>query len=248
MKISVVIATYNSGQTLKRCLDSIISQLGDDGEIIIVDGASKDNTMEIVKSYNEKIAYSISEPDKGVYDAWNKGIKHAKGKFITFVGSDDSMLPDTFLKYKKFFETNGEDYDLICGKHHFIDKNGCLLKDVGEPWDWNKLIYRKWHLSHPGMLNHRRCFERIGNFDINFHICADSDFLLRLGPNIKTGFINDFLVNMSAGGISDSLSAIKEAYLTRKKNKVLNPVINYFGYLRSLFIFVISHMIHRHHA
>lgn len=241
MKISVIIATYNSAKTLRRCIDSIVPQLGDDGELIIIDGNSKDETMDIVKSYGNMIAYSVSEPDKGVYDAWNKGIEAARGNWITFIGSDDAMLPCAFEEYKRFFETNGEDFDLICGKLHYVDsETGALIREVGEPWNWNKLIHRKWKLAHPGMLNNKRCFERIGNFDVQFKICADSDFLQRLGPSIKTGYIDEYLVNMSSGGISDSGEAIRESYLTRKKNRVISPFSNYYGYMKLLLRYRLS--------
>lgn len=233
-QVSIIIATYNSGKTIKRCLDSIVCQLGEKEELIIIDGNSTDNTMEIIRSYEEKIAYFISEKDLGVYDAWNKGIKVSKGEFITFIGSDDAMLPNTIEHYHEFFKNNGTDFDLVCGKLHFVDKNGKLLREVGEPWNWEKLIYRKWNVAHPGMLHNKRCFDRIGGFDIKFKICADSDFLQKLGKNIKTGFIDKYLVMMSAGGISDSVKAIKEGYESRKRNKVISNSSNLYGVAKLL--------------
>ncbi|MBR6989173.1 MAG: glycosyltransferase [Bacteroidaceae bacterium] len=235
MLISIIIATYNSGKTLSRCLDSILSQLDEDCETLIIDGGSKDETQNIVKLYGEKIAYFISEPDKGVYDAWNKGIKHARGKWITFIGSDDIMLPNTIKLYKSFFATHGEDYDLVSGKIHFVDKNGNVIRDFGEPWNWEKHIYRKLNLAHPGMLHNRRLFDRIGFFDLRYKICSDSDFLQRVGPEAKGGFINDYLVNMSQGGLSDGYAAMKEGYLSRKNNKCIPPFINILQHIRILF-------------
>lgn len=240
MLISIIIATYNASKTLKRCLESIIPQLTDDTELIIVDGGSKDNTNEIINEYVEKISVHISEPDKGVYDAWNKGIKKAHGNWIMFIGADDTLCPNAINIYKNYFHQNGEDFDIICGKLHFVNNKGNLLRDVGEPWNWDKLRKRKWNLAHPGMLHNKRIFESYGMFNIQYKICADSDMLQRLGPNIKAGFIDDFLVNMSEGGVSDSIMAIKEGFLIRKKNKTLPYIENLYGYIILLCKFRLS--------
>ena len=99
MYISIVIATYNAGKTLCNCLNSIVTQLTDDVELVIIDGGSRDNTNSIIESYGSQIAYHISEPDKGIYDAWNKGVKKAKGDWIMFVGADDVLLPEAIQTY-----------------------------------------------------------------------------------------------------------------------------------------------------
>ena len=98
--ISIIIATWNSEKTLKRCLDSIIPQLTKKIELLIVDGGSIDKTNDIIDSYGENISFHISEPDKGVYDAWNKAITHSSGKWITFLGSDDELMPDAIQNFE----------------------------------------------------------------------------------------------------------------------------------------------------
>lgn len=220
--ISIIIATWNSEKTLKRCLDSIVPQLTRNIELLIVDGSSIDKTNEIIDSYGENISFHISERDKGVYDAWNKAIKHSSGKWITFLGSDDELMPDTIKIYENFLEQNRDkEYDIICAKLYFMSNTGKILREVGEPWDWYKLTHRKWNYAHPGLLHNRKLFDKFGLFHLQYKICADTDFLQRIGPNIKAGFIDHFLVKMSAGGISDSFQAIKEGYLIRKNNKTL---------------------------
>lgn len=231
IRISIIVATYNSEKTLRRCIDSILPQLEPDGELLIIDGNSKDTTMEIVRSYGAKIAYSVSEPDRGVYDAWNKGIKKARGRWIAFVGSDDLMLPDAFSHYRSFFALYGEDFDLVCGKLYFINAEEEILRKVGEPWNWKKLAHRRLQFAHPGMLHNKRIFERIGTFDISYRICADSDFLQRLGPNSSGGFIDEYLVKMSQGGMSDGYAAIKEGFLSRKRNLCLPLWMNLSMYV-----------------
>lgn len=225
--ISIIIATWNSEKTLKRCLDSIVQQLTKNIELIIVDGGSIDKTNEIIDSYGENISFHMSEPDKGVYDAWNKAITHSSGKWITFLGSDDELMPNAIQTYERFFNENKNDeYDIVCAKLYFMSNTGKIIREVGEPWNWYKLTHRKWRYAHPGLLHNRKLFDKFGLFDLQYKICADTDFLQRIGPNIKAGFINQFLVKMSAGGISDSFRAIKEGYLIRKNNKTLSTFEN----------------------
>lgn len=230
-KLSIIIATFNASVTLRRCLESIVSQLTEECELLVIDGGSTDGTQAIIKEYKEYIAYTVSEKDFGVYDAWNKGIKVAKGEWIVFIGADDVLLPHAIDKYAAFLIEEGDDYDIICGKLHFVDKNGKVLRDVGEPWNWNKMTHRRLKFAHPGMLHNRRCFERIGFFDTKYKICADSDFLQRLGPNTKAAFINEFLVNMQEGGISDSFACIREGHAIRRKNKIVNNWSNNWDFL-----------------
>lgn len=233
MLVSIIVATYNSAKTLRRCLDSIVPQLGEDCELLVIDGGSKDGTVDIIEEYRGKISYTVSEPDKGVYDAWNKAIVKAKGQWITFIGSDDQMLQGTIDKYRSFLNENGDDYDLISAKLHYISKEGKLIKDVGEPFNWEKLVNVKLSFAHPGMLHNKTCFERFGLFDINYRICGDSDFLQRLGKDVKVGFIDDYLVNMTEGGLSDSTSVFKEGFQIRKKNHSMSRLKLYllFGKL-----------------
>lgn len=241
--ISIIIATYNAAKTLRRCLDSIVPQLTDETELILVDGGSQDDTNKIIDSYGEKVTVHISEPDKGIYDAWNKGVKVAKGRWIAFIGADDWLCEGSFSKYFNFIHTNGDNFDLICAKLYFVNSSKEIIKEKGEPWNWKKLIHRRWNLAHPGMLHNRECFERIGLFDIQYKICGDIDFLLRLGPNIKTGFIDDFIVYMSSGGVSDSFMALEEGYIIRKKNRILPLMINVFEYYKLIIILSIERFI-----
>ena len=229
-RITIIIATYNASQTLRRCLESVVCQLTDECELLVIDGGSTDGTQNIIEEFKDNISYTVSEPDEGVYDAWNKGIKASTGKWIAFIGADDVLLPYAIEHYMNFFKENGEGYDVICGKLHLVDEHGNILRDVGEPWNWAKMAHRTLKFAHPGMLHNRKCFERIGLFDTRYKICADSDFLQRLGSGTKAGYLDEFLVNMQKGGISDSLAALKEGYLTRKNNHVLNPIVNLYEY------------------
>lgn len=228
-KISIIIATYNASQTLKRCIDSIMVQKSNDIELLVIDAKSTDGTIDIIKSYKKNIDYFISETDEGVYDAWNKGIKQARGEWIMYLGADDILLPNAITGYKNYLNNNKNQLDIISAKLDYVDKFGKHIRFVGEPWDWEKMRLRKWSFAHPGLLHNYKLFEDYGFFDTNFKICGDSEFFLRIGPFIKAGFIDKVIVTMQQGGISFSYKALEEGFRIRVKN-------NSMPYLQNLAI------------
>lgn len=240
MKISIIIATYNSGKTLNRCLDSIVDQLTDDCELIIIDGASKDNTNEIIASYGSKVAYTVSEKDNGVYDAWNKGIKVAQGEWIAFVGSDDLLLPDAVETYLKLIHSRADidGYDYICARNEYVDKNGNMLKVFGEEPKWSIMKKRMAPAHVASLHNKKNLFESIGVYDYeHFHICADYELLMRKRDNLKYIMVNNTIARMQIGGMSFSVSAVKETYYIRKKHKSISKIHNLFLYVRDVVLF-----------
>lgn len=235
MQISFIIATYNAGQTLKRCINSIVPQLTDECELILVDGGSKDNTNEIICSYGDKIAVYISEPDKGIYDAWNKGVKHARGNWVGFIGADDILLPDAVKTWIKTIKNTPDidSYDYICAHNEYADKNGNVIQVIGEPAVWNRMR-RGMVAAHVGSLhNKHNLFETIGGYDLQFHICADYDLLLRKRNKLKSLFVDHSIARMQTGGMSFSTNAIKETYFIRKKNKSVGIITNMLLFLKN---------------
>lgn len=103
-KISIIIATYNAENTIKRCIDSIACQKSDEIELLVIDGDSKDKTVDILKSYGNIIDIFKSEPDKGVYDAWNKALRLATGEWIMFLGADDYFLSGAITFYLELLQ------------------------------------------------------------------------------------------------------------------------------------------------
>ena len=131
--ISIIIATYNAGSTLESCLKSIIAQKNDLIELLIIDGKSSDNTLKIVNAYRNQIDIFISEKDKGIYDAWNKGIVLANGQWIMFIGADDILYSDVLEGYIDFIRLNGDRVnrmDLITAKSEYVDLKGELIKII----------------------------------------------------------------------------------------------------------------------
>lgn len=238
-QISIVIATWNAADTLRTCLNSIVPQLTDDIEIIIIDGGSSDATNEIIQSFGDRIAYTVSEKDKGIYDAWNKGVRVARGKWIAFIGADDVLLPGAISSYVNIIKTtnNIDDYDYICAHNEYINSSGTLLKLLGEAPSWN-VMRRGMAAAHVASLHSKHnLFETIGDYDLSFKICADYDLLLRKRDRLKYIFIDNHIAQMKVGGMSFSKKAIKECFYIRKKNHSVSSWLNWVLYMRDLLAF-----------
>lgn len=226
ISISIITATYNAEICLENLIKSIIIQKTNEIEFIIIDGGSKDNTLNIIKKYENTIDTWISEPDNGIYDAWNKGLKVAKGDWIMFLGADDILLPDAIETYITDIRNIQRDELIISSKVRMVSLTEQEIRIVGEKWNWYKHQKGKYSLAHPGMLHKKALFSQFGFYDTNFKICADSEFLLRVDKNIKGRFVDFITVNMQVGGMSDSYKALYESFLIRKKNKSLPYYIN----------------------
>lgn len=234
IQISIIIATYNAAKTLRTCFDSIVPQLTEETELIIVDGNSKDETNDIIDSYGGKVAVHISEPDKGIYDAWNKGVKAAKGEWVMFVGADDVLLPNALGEYLKVIHsTIGiDEYDYICANNEFVDMKGCILKIIGQAPTW-KRMRRGMAAAHVASLhNMHNLFETIGGYNLDFKICADYELLLRKKQNLRYLFVPVHIARMKVGGMSFSTKAIVEAYKIRKLHHSLPLIVNELYFLR----------------
>lgn len=231
-KISLIIATYNAEKTLLRCLDSIITQKSDEIELIIIDGASQDNTISIINDYSQVVDYHISEPDNGIYDAWNKGVKAATGDWIMFLGADDLLLPHFFSTYLSLIASKDmSKYDIISAKSKLVNNKGVYLRSFGKNYDWTS--FRKvMDISHGSTLHNRKLFDEIGYFDTNIKICADYDFLLRKKMNAY--FLDKEMIVMQVGGMSYSYQGLKDAFKVRKKNNSVLLVYNYIIWIRGI--------------
>jgi len=236
--ISIIIATYNADKFLKNCLDSICPQINGKTELIIIDGASLDHTIEIIKAYQSFINFWISEPDQGIYDAWNKGIKVANGEWIMFMGADDILLPNALKSYIDLLENKDiSNYDYISGINEYVNKNGILLKLLGKGAEW-KLMKKGMSAAHVGSLHNKiNLFNTVGNYDLQFRICADYELLLRKRDNLKSFFINAMIAKMKVGGMSFSAKAIIETFKIRSKHNSVNLYLNILLFMRDYLAF-----------
>ena len=211
MKISIITATYNSGKTVGDTLKSVLAQTYHDYELLVVDGASKDNTLEVVKKmeplFEGRMRY-ISEPDKGIYDAMNKGIRMATGDVIGILNSDDFYTSDDALACIAWTLEN-EKVDAVYGDIHYVDDEDlkkCVRYYSSKP-------FRRWMMrlgfmpAHPSFYCRKEVYEKYGAFDAeNYRVAADFENLLRLifVNKIKTHYINKDFVTMRTGGASNS--------------------------------------------
>lgn len=238
-EISIIIATYNAEKTLEKCLNSIVCQKNDQVELLIIDGGSKDKTVDIVEKYKLSVDYLVSEPDKGVYDAWNKGVAQAKGEWLMFVGADDELLPDAIATYKHVINNTPDigSYDYICAHNDYIAFDGHFIKKIGSEPAWNKM---RCYMSaaHVGSLhNKKNLFNQVGGYDLTYRICADYELLLRKRDKLKYLFITDTIAKMKEGGMSMSLKAIMETYKIRKKHHTLALIINVVVLIKTILLY-----------
>lgn len=240
-KISIIVATYNAEQVFEDLVRSIIPQKTNDIEFIVIDGGSKDRTVDIIERYCSFIDYWVSEPDKGIYDAWNKGIKASNGEWISFVGADDILIDDCIEKY--LFETNKSKINFISSKILKVKKNLSPIGVRGEKWSSDMKKY--CCIAHVGSLHHKSLFIQKGYFDTSFKITGDYDFLLRCYDIIKATFISEITAKVREGGISDSeiIKIAKETKYAKLKNKSRNKILCEIDYFISIIKFKIRHFI-----
>jgi len=228
MKISIITVVWNNKKTIKDAIDSVLSQTYRDIEYIIVDGASTDGTIEIVKSYGDKISKFISEKDKGIYDGLNKGISLATGDLVAFLHSDDIYADETILEdIAKEFQSDAT-LDGVYGDLVYTPKSD--ISKVLRYWKSrnfeSSLLKKGWMPAHPTLFLKREVYEKYGGFDLGFKIAGDYDFMLRvLSAGIKVKYIPKVLYKMRVGGESNkSLKNImlksKEDLRALQKNRV----------------------------
>lgn len=216
IQISIVIATWNAAETLKTCLDSIVPQLTDETELVIIDGGSKDATNEIIASYGDKVAYTVSEKDKGIYDAWNKGVKASRGQWVLFIGADDKLSDDAISNYLQFIKTLPEDTDFISSKINYVDENGKTLDYTGKLWNYNR-CRMNMDVTHVASMTNKSYFDRIGLFNIDYKIVGDYELLMRGGNSMKPAFMDKVVATMAIGGASFSTRGLKEQFKVKRK-------------------------------
>jgi glycosyltransferase involved in cell wall biosynthesis len=207
--ISIVVAVYNGATTLQHCFDSIAQQSYPYKELIVIDGGSTDGTVDLLKSNQQHISYWVSEPDKGIYDAWNKALTKVNGEWVAFLGADDIFLPNALQGYADYLLAHqNQTFDYVSSKVNLV-KGNQFIRTIGKPWCWHD-FRRYMNVAHVGSLHSKLLYERIGVYNTRYKICADYELLLRPRASLRTGFLNQVTVNMNIGGASDSIAALHE--------------------------------------
>jgi len=234
MKISIITATYNSAKTLEVCMNSVVDQTYDNIEYIIVDGGSTDETLNVIKSKSENhpnIFFS-SEPDKGIYDALNKGISKATGDVIGFVHSDD-FLSDPSIIGIIANAFRAEAIDGVYGNLHYVqfDDPDKVVRNWTSQTFSQKLLNRGWMPAHPTLFLKKSVYDTNGKFNMTYKIAADYDFILRIfkQPQYTFKYLPYTIMKMRVGGASNRnlrnlIQKTKEDFTAATNNGMNSPL------------------------
>jgi len=207
MKISLITVTYNSAATFQDTINSVNAQNHPDIEYIVVDGASKDNTLNIIKANENKISKWISEPDKGIYDAMNKGLKLVTGEVIGIINSDDFYYNDTIISsVAKAFED--ENVDAVFGDLVFVDPDNLdkVVRTYSSKNWYPEKFARGFMPAHPTFFVRRKYYEQFGLFKTDYKIAADYELLIRFlyVNKLRYKYLPLTMVTMRKGGVSSN--------------------------------------------
>lgn len=230
MKLSIITATFNSENSIERCLNSVMESNINNYEHIIVDGDSKDKTINIIKKHqkiNSNIKF-ISESDKGIYDALNKGVIMSTGDIIGFLHSDDFFQTKSILS-ELIKSVEKENLDGIYGDLNYV--NGDNPPKIIRRWrsnDFNlSLLKRGWMPPHPTLFLKKEVYEKYGLFNLNYKISADYDFMLRILKvgSLRVQYFPKVITSMQLGGASNKnlkniLIKMKEDLKILKNNNI----------------------------
>lgn len=231
MKVSLITVTYNSEKYLASCIESVLRQTYHDIEYIVVDGASTDDTLSVIRNYSHNIDKWVSEKDRGMYDAINKGMRLATGDIIGILNSDDVFASNnTVSKIVQCFKENG--VDSVYGDLVYVD--GSDTSKVHRYWKgaaYNRSAFRwGWMPAHPTFYVRREVVQQLGGYETHFYSAADFEFMTRYlyRHRISSCYLPELIVKMRNGGMSNSslkkrLRANRRDYLALKRNSVPFP-------------------------
>lgn len=236
LKISIVTCVFNGQETIKDTILSVINQDYENYEMLIIDGVSNDNTVEIVEKFSNQDSRIklISEVDKGIYDAYNKGVRKSSGEVIIFVNADDFLFKNALRRINMEFNTN--EYDVYAGSISILnEKDNYYKKHL-------RSIVGKHSITNPSILTPGLCFKRdlfkkVGLFNISYKICADFDFISRcINQEINIMYSDSLINNMREGGVSSNLRFEKLKKLEQLKVNYKNSSFINFKYIFTIIL------------
>jgi glycosyltransferase involved in cell wall biosynthesis len=206
MKFSVITVTYNSSETLQDTLSSVADQSLPTIEHIVIDGASKDNTDEVISLHGSHVVNYISEPDFGIYDAMNKGLKLATGEVVCFLNAGDFYIDSGVLE-RVDKVMNLEDLDIIYGDVAYFrgENKKNIIRRYKSEYFHPRLLVKGFMPAHPAFFMRRDAYQRIEPFRINYKIAGDFEMMIRIfkDNNVRFRYVQEVLVLMRLGGISN---------------------------------------------
>lgn len=230
--VSIITVCLESEKYIEQTIKSVLEQTYKNIEYIIIDGGSRDKTLDIIRKYEDKINIWISESDKGLYDAMNKGIRLSNGEIIGIINSDDCYEMDAIEEVIQFFKKKPR-ASIVHGNHKLWDERSKKLKAIILPSkNYNRAIYYTMPINHPTCFIKKSIYLKYGLFDIRYKFSGDEEFFLRLyKENIIPSYLNKIIANVRAGGRSYTLSALKESWqISKRYNSPILGRIAYFTF------------------
>ncbi len=250
MKISIITVCYNSAEFIASCIESILNQTYTDIEYIIVDGGSTDRTLEIVSSYRNGVTRLISEPDNGIYNAMNKGIKIATGEIVGILNSDDFLSNNDIIQIIAD-EFKNDSIDVIYGDVQFVRPDN--LKKIIRYYSSKNFYPGKFRYgfmpAHPSFYTKRRFYYELGYFNEDYKIGADFELMIRFfyRNNLKSKYLPVPFVTMRTGGVSNkslysNITLNREIKRACSENGIkTNFLLIYLKYFIKIFEFIKRH-------
>lgn len=212
--VSVIIGVRNGIATTQHCLDSIAAQDWPSRQTIVIDSASTDGTAALLESNLKagKITEYVSEPDRGLYEAWNKGIRLSRGEWVCFLGCDDAFHDAGALRHLvEAAQAAPQSPRIVYGLVNRVTASGKVAEVWGGPWtQWRARSFAGFMVPHPGTLHHRSIFEERGLFDESYRVAGDYERFLREVLVQDPLFVDRTVVDMRFGGMSSRPTAIYE--------------------------------------
>ena len=233
MKISIITVCFNSAKTIEKTFKSVQNQTYKNVEYIVVDGGSKDTTVDLVKKYKSIVSKWVSEQDKGLYDAMNKGIEMATGELIGILNSDDIFIDKKVLENVANFHLENKEIDASVGNIiQFNEEGKTVRKYSAKNWNPEKLKIG-FMPAHPAIFFNRELFDKFGNYQLDFIIGADYELITRffLKHNISWEFSNITTTSMLIGGLSSS-GVSSYRLISKEIKKALSRNNIKFSYLK----------------
>lgn len=229
IRFSIITPCFNSRNTIRRTIESVLNQSYGNFEYIIIDGASKDDTLDIINEYKDRFdgrLTVISEPDKGIYDAMNKGIRKATGDFVGIINSDDWYEKDALANVaeaeKNFVNQDGCEaaYRLYYGILRFVEADGRERRAAL----YHHEFLEDNMINHPTVFLARKVYEDFGLYDTEYRAVADYDYMLKLKESRKVNFVPLYKVqaNFQLGGMTDSYTSVVEAMKVKKLHGIIS--------------------------
>lgn len=216
--VTIITATFNASSHLPKTIQSMRELTYKNVEWIVIDGGSTDQTIELIRKNEDVIDYWMSEPDDGIYDAWNKGVATATGEWIAFLGAGDTYYPESMTAYINVIRACNIMPNFICSRVQTVDECDHILRVWGDPFQLEQHI-KYMTIAHVGALHHKSLFKTNGQFDTTFKCSADYDFFVRCGKNVNSLYLKQVTARMLSGGVSSGYQGIYETYLIQKKIK-----------------------------